>query len=97
MGSNFTCGVLVGILMSGTLLAIAMSNSGGAFDNAKKYIEQGGLGVGPGKGKGSAAHKNAVVGDTLGDPLKDTSGPSLNILLKLSAVAALTFGRDALQ
>ncbi|CAD7964984.1 unnamed protein product [Amoebophrya sp. A25] len=88
-GTNFTCGLLVGILLSGLLLAISMSNSGGAFDNAKKYIEAGGLG--DGSRKGSAAHKNAVIGDTLGDPLKDTSGPALNIFLKLSAVTALTF------
>ena len=72
-----------------------MSNSGGAFDNAKKYIEQGGLGQGI--GKGSTAHKNAVVGDTLGDPLKDTSGPALNILLKLSAVTSLVFAPLILQ
>ncbi len=87
-GSNFTCGLLMGILISGLILAIALSNSGGAYDNAKKFIESGGLGQG--LGKGSAPHKNAVIGDTLGDPLKDTSGPSLNIFVKLSAVTSLT-------
>ena len=88
LGTNFTAGLLMGILLSGSLLAIAMSNSGGAFDNAKKYIEAGG--VGPEHRKGSNTHKNAVIGDTLGDPLKDTSGPALNILMKLSAVTSLT-------
>jgi K(+)-stimulated pyrophosphate-energized sodium pump len=68
------------------LLAIFMSNSGGAWDNAKKFIEEGHHG-----GKGSAAHKAAVVGDTVGDPFKDTSGPSLNILIKLMTVVSLVF------
>jgi len=67
-------------------LAISSSNSGGAWDNAKKYIEKGNHG-----GKGTDAHKAAVVGDTVGDPLKDTSGPSLNILLKLQAILSLVF------
>merc|ERR1719253_492049 len=88
-GKNATAGVLSGALVSGVQLAISMSNSGGAWDNAKKYIEAGGLG--PEFGKGSAAHKNAVTGDTVGDPLKDTSGPSLNILVKLSAIMSLVF------
>jgi K(+)-stimulated pyrophosphate-energized sodium pump len=79
-------GVLAGVLVSGVLLAIFMSNSGGAWDNAKKYIEQGNLG-----GKGSDAHKAAVVGDTVGDPFKDTSGPSLNILIKLMSIVSLIF------
>jgi K(+)-stimulated pyrophosphate-energized sodium pump len=77
-------GVLAGITVSGVLLAIFMSNSGGAWDNAKKYIEQGNHG-----GKGSDAHKAAVVGDTVGDPFKDTAGPSLNILIKLVSVISL--------
>jgi K(+)-stimulated pyrophosphate-energized sodium pump len=77
-------GVLLGSLVSGFMLAVMMSNAGGAWDNAKKYIERGNLG-----GKKSEAHKAAVVGDTIGDPFKDTSGPSLNILLKLVAIVAL--------
>eukprot|EP00392_Amoebophrya_sp_AT5.2_P001719 g1721.t1 len=89
-GKNCTAGVLSGALVSGVQLAISMSNSGGAWDNAKKYIEAGGLG--PEFGKGSSAHKNAVTGDTVGDPLKDTSGPSLNIVVKLSAIMSLVFG-----
>lgn len=90
-GKNCTAGVLSGALVSGVQLAISMSNSGGAWDNAKKYIEAGGLG--PEFGKGSSAHKNAVTGDTVGDPLKDTSGPSLNIVVKLSAIMSLVFGK----
>ena len=89
-GKNCTAGVLSGALVSGVQLAISMSNSGGAWDNAKKYIEAGGLG--PEYGKGSSAHKNAVTGDTVGDPLKDTSGPALNIVVKLSAIISLVFG-----
>jgi K(+)-stimulated pyrophosphate-energized sodium pump len=67
-------------------MAVSSSNTGGAWDNAKKYIESGRLG-----GRGSAEHKAAVVGDTVGDPLKDTSGPSLNILIKLMAIISLVF------
>ncbi|EER01549.1 H+-translocating inorganic pyrophosphatase TVP1, putative [Perkinsus marinus ATCC 50983] len=89
-GKNATAGLLVGALSSGVQMAISMSNTGGAWDNAKKFIESGGLG--PEHGKGSAAHKHAVTGDTVGDPLKDTSGPSLNILVKLSAIISLVFG-----
>ena len=79
-------GLLAGSLVTGVLLAIYMSNSGGAWDNAKKYIEGGHNG-----GKGSDAHKAAVVGDTVGDPIKDTSGPSINILIKLMTVVSLVF------
>jgi len=79
-------GFLAGAVATGMLLAIFMSNSGGAWDNAKKYIEGGQHG-----GKGSEAHKAAVVGDTVGDPFKDTSGPSMNILINLMTIIALTF------
>jgi K(+)-stimulated pyrophosphate-energized sodium pump len=85
-GIEATAGLLAGSLVSGGVLAISSSNSGGAWDNAKKYIEKGNHG-----GKGTEAHKAAVVGDTVGDPLKDTSGPSLNILIKLSAILSLVF------
>jgi K(+)-stimulated pyrophosphate-energized sodium pump len=78
-------GALAGALLATVLLALKMANSGGAWDNAKKYIEKGNLG-----GKGSANHAATVVGDTVGDPLKDTSGPSLNILIKLMAIVSLT-------
>ena len=84
LGNMALGGLLVGATISGVLLSLMMANSGGAFDNAKKYIESGAHG-----GKGSNAHKAAVVGDTLGDPFKDTSGPSLNILIKLMAMIAL--------
>ncbi len=79
-------GFLAGAVATGMLLAIFMSNAGGAWDNAKKYIEQGNHG-----GKGSEAHKAAVVGDTVGDPFKDTSGPSMNILINLMTIVSLTF------
>jgi len=85
-GVQAVAGILAGSLVTGGVLAIASSNSGGAWDNAKKYIEAGNMG-----GKGSEEHKAAVVGDTVGDPLKDTSGPSLNILIKLSAILSLVF------
>lgn len=85
-GVPAVAGILAGSLVCGGVLAISSSNSGGAWDNAKKYIEAGNLG-----GKGSEVHKAAVVGDTVGDPLKDTSGPSLNILIKLSAILSLVF------
>lgn len=89
MGKYATAGLLIGIILSGIQLAFSSTNSGGAWDNAKKYIESGALGKE--HCKGSNAHKNSVIGDTVGDPLKDTSGPSLNILIKLSAITSLVF------
>ncbi len=86
IGNNALGGLLAGALVTGVLMAISMANSGGAWDNAKKYIETGQLG-----GKGSDAHKAAVVGDTVGDPFKDTSGPSINILIKLMTMISLIF------
>jgi K(+)-stimulated pyrophosphate-energized sodium pump len=79
-------GLLAGALVSGFLLAIYMANAGGAWDNAKKFIEAGAFG-----GKGSDAHKAAVVGDTIGDPFKDTSGPSMNIVVKVMTIVSLIF------
>jgi K(+)-stimulated pyrophosphate-energized sodium pump len=86
LGAAALGGFLAGAIATGFLLAITLANAGGSWDNAKKYIEAGNLG-----GKGSDAHKAAVVGDTVGDPAKDTSGPSLNILLKLMSIVALVF------
>ena len=77
-------GLLGGALLSAVLLALLMANAGGAWDNAKKYVEQGNLG-----GKGSPTHSACIVGDTVGDPFKDTSGPSLNILIKVLAISSL--------
>jgi K(+)-stimulated pyrophosphate-energized sodium pump len=77
-------GLLIGTISSGFALAIFMANAGGAWDNAKKYVEEGNYG-----GKGSENHKATVIGDTVGDPFKDTSGPSLNILIKLMVMASV--------
>ncbi len=86
LGVEAVAGLLVGALLTGFLLAIMMANSGGAWDNAKKYIEAGNFG-----GKGSDAHKASVIGDTVGDPFKDTAGPSLNILIKVLGIVAIMF------
>jgi K(+)-stimulated pyrophosphate-energized sodium pump len=83
-GVSGVLGLLIGGLSSGFVLAIFMANAGGAWDNAKKYVEEGNFG-----GKGSEVHKATVVGDTVGDPFKDTSGPSLNILIKLMSMVAI--------
>ncbi|MCR4292355.1 MAG: sodium/proton-translocating pyrophosphatase, partial [Candidatus Kuenenia sp.] len=92
LGVPGVVGLLAGSLTTGFLLAVFMANAGGAWDNAKKYIESGAFG-----GKGSDAHKAAVVGDTVGDPFKDTSGPSLNILLKLMSVVSVVFAGITLK
>jgi inorganic pyrophosphatase len=104
-GEKAIGGYLIGVIVSGVQMAISSSNTGGAWDNAKKYIEAGNLVVTEDDikhnpelkdkkvfSKKSEPHKAAVVGDTVGDPLKDTSGPSLNILIKLSAIVSLVFG-----
>ena len=92
LGAEALGGMLAGSLVSGVMMAVFMANAGGAWDNAKKYIEEGHHG-----GKGSDPHKAAVVGDTVGDPFKDTSGPSLNILIKLMTVVALVFAQVILN
>ncbi len=89
MGAETLGGLLAGVTVSGVLMAIFQSNSGGAWDNAKKMIEKGVIVAGKKHGKGSDLHKAAIVGDTVGDPLKDTSGPSINILIKLMAIVSL--------
>ena len=86
LGAEALAGLLIGAIASGFMLAVMMANSGGAWDNAKKWIETGEMG-----GKGSPAHKAAVIGDTVGDPFKDTSGPSLNILIKLMSMVSVVF------
>ena len=84
LGVPGVLGLLIGGLATGFVLAVFMANSGGAWDNAKKYVEEGNFG-----GKGSENHKATVVGDTVGDPFKDTSGPSLNILIKLMSMVSI--------
>ncbi len=91
LGVEALGGFLAGSLVTGVPLAIFLANAGGAWDNAKKYIEEGNLG-----GKGSEVHKASVIGDTVGDPFKDTAGPSLNILLKLMAIVSLVFANAIL-
>ena len=86
MGAEALGGMLAGATAAGVLLAVMMANAGGAWDNAKKHIEEGHYG-----GKGSEAHKAAIVGDTVGDPFKDTAGPSINILIKLMTIVAVVF------
>ena len=86
LGVSGLGGLLAGALVTGVLMALMMANAGGVWDNAKKYIEEGHHG-----GKGSEPHKAAVIGDTVGDPFKDTSGPSLNILIKLMTIVAVIF------
>jgi len=86
LGVAGVMGLLAGGLTCGFVLAVTLNNAGGAWDNAKKYIEKGNLG-----GKGSDAHKASIVGDTVGDPFKDTSGPSLNILIKLMSMVSVVF------
>jgi K(+)-stimulated pyrophosphate-energized sodium pump len=83
-GVSGTIGFLMGAMAAGFVLAVFLANSGGAWDNAKKYIEEGHHG-----GKNSAAHRASIIGDTIGDPFKDTSGPSLNILIKLMSIVAI--------
>lgn len=92
LGVNGVIGMLTGALVCGFLLAVMMANSGGSWDNAKKYIEAGNFG-----GKGSRCHKAAVVGDTVGDPFKDTSGPSINILIKLLSMVSIVFAGIIVQ
>lgn len=87
LGPNGVAGLLAGATTTGFILAVMMANSGGAWDNAKKYIEEGNLG-----GRGSDSHKAAVVGDTVGDPFKDTAGPAINIIIKLMAMVSIVFG-----
>lgn len=98
-GPKMLAGFLPGAIVSGVQLAISAANTGGAWDNAKKYIESGAMIDEQGRQvkKGSEIHKAAVVGDTVGDPLKDTSGPALNILIKLMAILSLVFASKFAQ
>jgi len=94
LGAQAIVGLLPGALISGVAMAISSANAGGAWDNAKKYIEAGQLEIdGVIKGKKTPEHDAAIIGDTVGDPLKDTSGPALNILVKLMAIFSLVFYR----
>ena len=86
LGPEALGGMLAGALAAGVLMALMMANAGGAWDNAKKFVEEGHYG-----GKGSDTHKATVVGDTVGDPFKDTSGPSINILIKLMTIVSVVF------
>merc|ERR1712025_214313 len=95
LGAEALGGLLVGGITSGFMLAVYMANAGGAWDNAKKWVEAGGLGRN--KGKNTKYHKAAVVGDTIGDPFKDTSGPALNILIKLMTMISLVFGHNVFK
>jgi K(+)-stimulated pyrophosphate-energized sodium pump len=92
LGDAALVGLLTGAIVTGFLVAVMMANAGGAWDNAKKYIESGAHG-----GKGSDTHKASVVGDTVGDPFKDTSGPSINILIKLMSIVSLVFAALIVQ
>jgi K(+)-stimulated pyrophosphate-energized sodium pump len=94
IGKEALGGMLAGATLAGVLLALMMANAGGAWDNAKKFIEKGEL---DGEKKGGEAHKAAVVGDTVGDPFKDTSGPAMNILIKLMSVVSLVIAPLLLQ
>lgn len=97
LGARGVSGLIAGCIVSGIQLAISFSNTGGAWDNAKKYIEKGNLlnkETNQPYKKRSEPHKNAVIGDTVGDPMKDTSGPSINILIKLMAITSLVFGNS---
>eukprot|EP00474_Spongospora_subterranea_P011197 CRZ11655.1 hypothetical protein [Spongospora subterranea] len=98
LGSKGLLGMLVGTIASGFLLAVTMSNAGGSWDNAKKFVEKGNLN-GPGvfKGKKTSNHDAVVVGDTVGDPFKDTSGPALNLLIKLMCVVSLVLADKVQQ
>jgi K(+)-stimulated pyrophosphate-energized sodium pump len=94
MGPDALAGLLLGTTVVGVVLGLFMSNTGGAWDNAKKFIEQG---LVEGEKKGSDAHKAAVVGDTVGDPFKDTSGPALNILIKMVSILSLLIASFLVQ